>query len=142
MSLFLAATSVLMALVQVLLFSISMPTYLMVLASRKSENHLDNGDIAFSGAMIAFVALSFLADQQQWSECTRAVLLLDTDSCVPQIFKMQNTTISKLRKTRVDITKKTLTGASTWLGSGLGAAILILQPSSLFGSRSMLGPAM
>lgn len=55
-----------------------MPTYLMVLASRTSENQLDLGDMAFSGAIIAFVALSFVADQQQWSEHARITMNSDT----------------------------------------------------------------
>ena len=56
-----------------------MPTYLMVLASRKSENQLDIGDMAFSGAMIGFVALSFVSDQQQWSKCTRRSIISNID---------------------------------------------------------------
>ena len=48
-----------------------MPTYLMLLAAKKSGDHLDAGDLGFSAAMVAFVALSFVADQQQWSRCRR-----------------------------------------------------------------------
>ena len=59
----------------------------MVLASRRSENQLDVGDMAFSGAMIAFVALSFVADQQQWSECVHTRYIPDTDGCPPLDFQ-------------------------------------------------------
>ena len=52
---------------QVLLFTVAMPTYLMLLAAMKSDG-LDAGDVGFSAAMVAFVAITFLADQQQWSE--------------------------------------------------------------------------
>ena len=45
-----------------------MPTYLMLLAARKSEDRLDLGDMGFSAAMVAFVAITYLADQQQWSK--------------------------------------------------------------------------
>jgi len=64
-----------------------MPTYLMVLAARRSENQLDIGDMAFSGAMVAFVALSFMADQQQWSECVPTVLIPRTDGHLPLDFQ-------------------------------------------------------
>ena len=46
-----------------------MPTYLMLLAAKKSGDQLDAGDLGFSAVMVAFVALSFAADQQQWSRC-------------------------------------------------------------------------
>lgn len=45
-----------------------MPTYVMLLAARRSENQLDVGDIGFSAGMLAFIAISFVADQQQWSK--------------------------------------------------------------------------
>ncbi|KAL8796869.1 MAG: hypothetical protein Q9195_000952 [Heterodermia aff. obscurata] len=51
----------------ILLFSVSMPTYVMLLAAKKSGNYLDAGDLGFSAVMVAFVALSFAADQQQWN---------------------------------------------------------------------------
>lgn len=51
-----------------------MPTYVMLLAARKSENQLDVGDIGFSAVMVAFLAISFIADQQQWSKYNDRIL--------------------------------------------------------------------
>lgn len=51
-----------------------MPTYLMLLAARRSEDQLDAGDIGFSAVMAAFLAISFIADQQQWSRYNDRVL--------------------------------------------------------------------
>ena len=51
-----------------------MPTYLMLLAARKSVDQIDAGDIGFSALMVAFVAATFVADQQQWSKSIISII--------------------------------------------------------------------
>ena len=47
-----------------------MPTYLMLLAARRSGDQLDAGDMVAAAVMVAFIGVTFIADQQQWSECS------------------------------------------------------------------------
>ncbi|KAL8688566.1 MAG: hypothetical protein Q9218_005556 [Villophora microphyllina] len=49
----------------VLLFSVSLPTYILLLASPLVPSQ--NTDIFFTQALLAFVFLAFTADQQQWN---------------------------------------------------------------------------
>ncbi|TKA65117.1 hypothetical protein B0A49_08987 [Cryomyces minteri] len=51
----------------VLLFSITTPTYVLLLASRLTGNPMTTVDLVFSGGMIALVLLEFFADNQQWN---------------------------------------------------------------------------
>jgi len=49
----------------VLLFLISTPTYVMLLAARLGEK-METSDIIFARVLMALVLLEFFADQQQW----------------------------------------------------------------------------
>jgi steroid 5-alpha reductase family enzyme len=49
----------------ILLFLISTPIYVMLLASRFSEK-MDTSDIIFARVLMGLVLLEFFADQQQW----------------------------------------------------------------------------
>jgi steroid 5-alpha reductase family enzyme len=51
----------------VLLFLITTPTYVLVLAARLGQK-MDTADLVFSRALMGLVLLEFFADQQQWSE--------------------------------------------------------------------------
>lgn len=55
----------------VLLFSITMPTYVLLLLNRfatstSKASSLDTTDIVFAGLIASLVTLTFLADEQQW----------------------------------------------------------------------------
>ena len=50
----------------VLLFSITTPTYLVLLASQVLPDEMSNGDIIFTRVLVGLVLLEFFADQQQW----------------------------------------------------------------------------
>ena len=51
---------------QVLLFLITTPTYILLLAAK--GNSFPTADVVFSRALGALVFLAFYADGQQWSE--------------------------------------------------------------------------
>ena len=53
---------------QILLFSITFPTYLLLLAARLTGEGLTTLDLIFSSTITVLIALSATADQQQWSE--------------------------------------------------------------------------
>ncbi|KAL8765956.1 MAG: hypothetical protein Q9203_006482 [Teloschistes exilis] len=55
----------------ILLFSVSMPTYILLLASPLVPS--DNIDILFTQVLLASVFLAFTADQQQWSTSVKAL---------------------------------------------------------------------
>jgi steroid 5-alpha reductase family enzyme len=52
----------------ILAFSITTPTYILVLAARLSDE-TDTTDIAFPCILVALVMVEWIADQQQWSKC-------------------------------------------------------------------------
>lgn len=52
---------------QVLLFLITSPTYVLMLAGRLTGEELSWADFAFSRTLMALVLLEFFADQQQWT---------------------------------------------------------------------------
>lgn len=55
-----------------LLFSITTPTYILLLASRLTASEYQTADLVFSRGLMGLVLLAFFADQQQWREyCTR-----------------------------------------------------------------------
>lgn len=51
----------------ILLFLITTPTYVLVLASRFG-NDMTSSDLVFSRALMGLVLVEFFADQQQWSK--------------------------------------------------------------------------
>jgi steroid 5-alpha reductase family enzyme len=55
----------------ILLFLITTPTYVLLLAARFGEK-MDTADLMFSRALMGLVLLEFFADQQQWSKCSSA----------------------------------------------------------------------
>lgn len=54
-----------------LLFSITTPTYILLLTSRiatmRNESALETGDIIAAGVMLAFIGISAVSDEQQWN---------------------------------------------------------------------------
>ena len=54
--------------IQILLFSITFPTYVLLLTTRLTGEGLTTLDLIFSSAITVLIALSATADQQQWSE--------------------------------------------------------------------------
>ncbi|KAI9881075.1 MAG: hypothetical protein M1830_008233 [Pleopsidium flavum] len=50
----------------VLLFSVTTPTYILLLAARLTANEYRTADLIFSRALVGLVLLAFFADQQQW----------------------------------------------------------------------------
>ncbi|KAI9816447.1 MAG: hypothetical protein M1827_001579 [Pycnora praestabilis] len=50
-----------------LLFSITMPTYVLLLASKITGNDHTTADLIFSRALVGVVLLAFFADGQQWN---------------------------------------------------------------------------
>ncbi|MCJ1301854.1 hypothetical protein MMC08_004655 [Hypocenomyce scalaris] len=50
----------------VLLFMITTPTYILLLASRLTANEYQAADLIFSRGLMSLVLLTFFADQQQW----------------------------------------------------------------------------
>ena len=67
----------------VLLFSVTTPTYILLLlnrfaASTSQASSLDTTDIIFAGLIINLVALTFLADEQQWEYQTAKHKYKDT----------------------------------------------------------------
>ena len=53
---------------QILLFSVTLPTYVLLLAARLTGEGLSTLDLIFSSTITVLIALSATADQQQWSE--------------------------------------------------------------------------
>lgn len=51
-----------------LLFSVTLPTYILLLASRLTANEFQIADLVFSRVLMGLVLLAFFADQQQWRE--------------------------------------------------------------------------
>ncbi|MCJ1256442.1 hypothetical protein MMC24_004263 [Lignoscripta atroalba] len=51
----------------VLLFSVSMPTYVLLLAAKLPGKGLLTEDIVFSRVLVGLVILAYLGDQQQWN---------------------------------------------------------------------------
>ena len=51
----------------VLLFLITTPTYLMLIAARLSED-MDTTDIMIARGMMGLIMIEFFADQQQWGK--------------------------------------------------------------------------
>ena len=117
-----------------MLFSVSMPSYLMLLAASISEDQLDAGDIGFSGLMVALVATTFVADQQQWGKY-RPLMFLNTfniDSIL-QTSKMQSRNIKRPPKYHLNIIERISTVVLMWSVFGLGVVTPISQRNSHFG---------
>ncbi|KZF24168.1 DUF1295-domain-containing protein [Xylona heveae TC161] len=51
----------------ILLFLITTPTYVLLLASRVTGNENTTGDLVFSRVLMALILVEFFADQQQWA---------------------------------------------------------------------------
>lgn len=51
---------------QLLLFAISTPAYILLLYSRQGAEKMELPDLVFSRVLMGLVLLEFFADQQQW----------------------------------------------------------------------------
>lgn len=52
---------------QILLFLIASPVYILMLASRVGSDTMQLPDIVFSRVLMGLILIEFFADQQQWS---------------------------------------------------------------------------
>ncbi|MCJ1351460.1 MAG: hypothetical protein MMC33_001444 [Icmadophila ericetorum] len=52
---------------KVLLFSVTFPTYALLLCSKVTGDELSTVDLGFSQGIVALVFIAFVADQQQWN---------------------------------------------------------------------------
>lgn len=52
----------------VLLYSVTTPAYVMLLLAKQGNGHIAGVDYVLAGIMVSFVLISFIADQQQFSE--------------------------------------------------------------------------
>ena len=70
----------------ILLFLITTPTYVMVLAARLGET-MSTSDVVFARALMGLVLVEVFADQQQWSEFSRKPNFQVANTLPPKISK-------------------------------------------------------
>ena len=86
---------------QILLFSVSWPTYVLVLASKFQGQDYSITDLIFSRLFVGFVILAYFADQQQWGKslnyplCTKSYHQLNL---TPSSFFLARTDFQSAKK--------------------------------------------
>lgn len=118
----------------ILLFLITTPAYVMVLASRLLPE-TSNIDIIFPRVILFLVLLEFAADQQQWSKSPiypRDQLFINNPYL--QTSNSQRNIIKRLPNSLLNSIKKIWTADSLSPACGHGAATPTLQQSKPFGS--------
>lgn len=115
-----------------LLFLITTPTYVMLLAAPLGET-MSTADVIFARVLMGLVLVEVFADQQQWSKSPPKSTFQSLTICVLQIFRKPKGFIRRLPKCPTNSNRTILTVDSLSQASGHGAATLILLQSSQSG---------
>ncbi len=117
----------------ILLFLITTPAYVMVLAARLGEK-MSTADVIFARVLMGLVLVEVFADQQQWSKLfSERQPASSLKFCVMKTSRKPRNYTRRLPKSPTNSNKKTSTADLSSLASGPGVGTLILRQSKRSG---------